>query len=134
MFILVDASVFYAFFNVKDIFHIPAQKIMKEIIEHKYGVGLITDYLFDEIVTVAMRKLDKEKAIQLGNNILSSELFLEPIDDETFRQAWILFQSTSHLGFTDCTNLAFMKLFGITKIATFDKAFKNVKGIEVIDE
>ena len=44
-----------------------------------------------------------------------------------------LFEKLERLSFTDCTIVAFMKTFNIKSLATFDKEFKKIKEIQVVD-
>lgn len=131
MVIFIDASIFCAYANKDDVHHKESLEIVKSISGKEESIT--TDYIFDESVTVALRRVNKEAAISIGQIILNSETFLVPVEKNVFDKAWEIFQKTEKLSFTDCTNLAFMQTFGIGKIATFDKAFKEVKGIEVVD-
>ena len=132
MSILVDSSVFCAYANVRDVHHGAAKVIIGEIASGKHGRAVTTDYIFDESVTVALRKANKKTAVELGGFILDSELLLAEINSHVFKKAWDLFRKDGALSFTDCTSVAFMSLFGISKIATFDRDFKGVKGVEVV--
>ena len=132
MTILIDASLLYAYSNTNDVHHTKAKEILKNILSDKYGGYLITDYIFDEVVTVAQRKAGKKTAVQLGNFILNSEIFIAEIDKNIFENSWRLFQETEDLSFTDCTNIEFMKIFGIENIATFDTDFEGIEGIKVV--
>lgn len=132
MTIFVDASVFCAYANLDDVHHQKAKKIMNNIVSGKYGHGITTDYIFDETVTVVLRRIDKKNAAEVGNLILHSEINLVGIDPMAFQRAWELFQKTENLSFTDCTSIAFMRMFGIQNIATFDKEFSKIRDIQVV--
>ena len=132
MAILIDTSVFIAYSNTDDVHHEKALKIIKDIVSKKYGNPLISDYIFDEIVTVSSRKTGKKMAINIGNVILDSEIVMIKVDKIIFQDAWAIFQSEENMSFTDCTNIATMRMFNITHIATFDKAFGKIKNIEVV--
>ena len=134
MTVLIDASLFYAYSNIRDVHHLKAKEILKDILSDKYGGYLTTDYIFDEVVTVTERKTDKQNSLEIGNFILNSSILIAEIDKSVFNEAWKVFQETKNLSFTDCTNIAFMRIFGIEKIATFDKGFKGINGIEVVDK
>ena len=133
MAILIDASVFCAYANFRDIHHKNSIKIMQEIESQKYGRSVTTDYIFDETVNVIARKHNKKSAIEIGEHILNSEIFFAKVDESVFKKAWKLFQDEKGFSFTDCTIIAFMETFGIYEIATFDKEFKKLKNIRVID-
>ena len=132
MAIFIDSSVFCAYANVRDVHHKNAKKIIEDIISGKHENGITTDYIFDETVTVIRRKANSETAIEIGRFLLDSEIFIAKIDSLAFQKSWELFQANG-LSFTDCSNIAFMNLFDISKIATFDKGFKNIKSVQVIE-
>ncbi len=133
MAILIDASVFCAYANSRDVHHESAKKVMGEVVSGKYGSGITTDYVFDETVSVIQRRLDKKSAVEVGKSILNSEIFLASIGTPVFEKAWEVFEAADGLSFTDCTSVAFIRLFNVGKIATFDKGFRGVKGIQVVD-
>ena len=132
MAILIDASVFCAYANLKDVYHSHSKQIIGDVVSGKYGDAVITDYIFDEIVTVVARKVHKEKAIQIGKFLLSSEVILTRVNTLVFEKAWEVFNGAADLSFTDCTCVAFMRLFEVKKIATFDKEFRKMGGIEIV--
>jgi len=113
--------------------HEKSKKIIKEIVSKNYGKPIITDYIFDEVVSVILRKKGKNLSIELGKYLLASEFLLVRINEMIFNNAWKLFQEKNSFNFTDCTTLEFMNFFEIDKIATFDKEFMNLKRISVID-
>ena len=134
MVVLIDASIFCAFANTDDIFHQKAKTILERLFADRDQRLVTTDYIFDESVSVVMRKAGKELAKELGRFILQSEIILMNIDDSLFPQAWELFQKTEGFSFTDCSSLAFMTLVGVPKIATFDKGFRNANNIKIIEQ
>ena len=77
---------------------------------------------------------DIEKVSKVGEALLNSTLLLK-IDEYTFNLAWSIFreQAKPRFSFTDCTSIAICKTNGITKIATFDKDFQNLKGITILE-
>ena len=133
MAIFIDSSVFCAYANSRDVHHSKASSIMQEIVSEKYGSGIITDYIFDETMTVALRRTSKGVAVELGNFMLNSEILMAKITPLLFQKAWELFQKPNNFSFTDCTIIAFMNTFGIDKIATFDKEFKSQKNFTIVD-
>ena len=132
MAIFLDASLFCAYKNKDDIHHEDSIKIVESIQNRHHGEPVTTDYIFDEVVSVLLRKAGKTVAIDVGDLILNSGILMFCVDKMVFEAALKIFQSAEGLSFTDCTNVAFMQLFGIEKIATFDKGFLGVKGIVVI--
>ena len=130
MAVFIDASVFCAFANQNDVHHQKAVSILERLANDEQ---ITTDYVFDELVSVIMRRAGKDKSLEFGNALLNSEVFIAKIDSSTFQNAWGFFKDTEKFSFTDCTILAFMKSLKIKKLATFDKEFKNVKWIDVVD-
>ncbi len=131
--LFIDSSVLFAFASLRDVHHTKATKIMGLVVSNMYDSVLINDYVFDEVISVILRKLGKKDAVEIGSHILDSEIFVAKIDQETFQKSWDLFRQLEGFSFTDCSILAFMKTFGINKIATFDKEFKKIDWLEVID-
>ncbi|MFQ5871625.1 MAG: PIN domain-containing protein, partial [Candidatus Geothermarchaeales archaeon] len=56
-----------------------------------------------------------------GQHILHSDIVMERVDGQTFKEAWNLFQKLGKLSFTDCTSLVLMRKRRIRNIATYDK-------------
>ncbi|MEK6963918.1 MAG: PIN domain-containing protein [Nanoarchaeota archaeon] len=130
MTLLLDSSVLCAFINPKDVHHLQARTLMQAVLSSQYGNVLFTDYIFDETVTVLLRKVSKDAALEMGTYLLQSGFAMAPIESSVFNDAWKLFQQLE-MSFTDCTSLAFLKSFKVEYIATFDKGFRN-KGVKVV--
>ena len=131
--ILLDASFIIAFDNERDVHHNKTLPIWIKIANGEYGQYFISDYIFDEISGVSLRKIGKEKTINLCNKIIR-DIPIINIDQHIFDEAWIIFEKTKlNLSFTDCTNLVLLKLMSSKKIATFDKGFNDIKDVELIN-
>ena len=132
--IFLDSSFLIAYYNSTDKHKNKALDIMDNLIADKYGTPYISDYVFDEIVTILfVRNKDKSIATTLGE-ILRESLEIINVNEELFGNAWTLFrnQKDTNFSFTDCTNLAIMQYKGILQIATFDEDFTKSKGIKVV--
>lgn len=133
--IILDSSFLIAIEVKEDEHHNKAILIRDKIINEEFGEIFISDYIFDETITVSFKKIkDLKKVVEIGE-ILMQLGGLFKVEEETFGEAWALFknQKATHFSFTDCTILALMKEKGIRNIATFDKDFKKIKDINVID-
>ena len=131
--IFIDANIFIAYDNEKDVHHNQAKKLFEEIENGKYDHYFTSDYVFNEVVGVTLRKLSKERAIILGNQILQS-IFIINIDDHLLKQAWQQFsKSDLKLSLVDYTNVVICKATNALFIATFDKEFDKIEGIKRID-
>ena len=132
--ILLDSSFIVAYLNEVDENHTKALQIAEDIDKGKYGTPVITDYIFDEVITVMLIKVrDIEKVSEVGEALLNSTLLLR-VSEHTFNLAWSIFkeQDKPNFSFTDCTSIATCKVNRITKIATFDKDFQNLKEYIII--
>jgi predicted nucleic acid-binding protein len=124
--IILDTSFLIAFYNKRDSRHREALKIFDEIANDKL---VISDYIFDEVVTFLRAKVPWI-AQEVGENILEN-LNVIRANDEDFRTAWELFNKFDELSFTDCTTLSLSKRLKIRRVVTFDqsliRAFEKVK-------
>ena len=124
--IFLDASYLLALYNYDDIHHKRALLIAENIDANEYGQVLTSDDIFDEVVSVALRKFGKEKAQMFGKQILSSILILHG-DNHLFNAAFEIFNaSKAAFSFTDCTSQAIIDLGQMQHIATFDKLFEKL--------
>lgn len=135
MSILLDTSFIFAFFNKKDEYHEAANKIMQKLKEGLFGKIFLSDYVFDEFVTLSGSHLRFDLAAEWGQIILDSEkIELVTTEHSEFNVAWNLFKQYKELSFTDCTILAIAKQLDIDKIASFDSDFDKTKTIKRIAE
>ena len=131
--IFLDSSFLISFEVEKDSNHVKAVKIMHDILNHKYGSPVISDYIFDETVTMTLAKTDLKKAIAAGKGMKMS-YEMKKIDERLFEESWKTFadQIKTRLSFTDCTIISLMREKGIRNIATFDEDFKKIETVNVI--
>ena len=125
--IFIDANVFLAYNNTRDLLHKQAQDIWKRIEAKEFGEACTSDYVLNEVVGVTLRKQGKEKAVLLGIQIQKT-IPLINIDDHLLKKAWTLFEKTSYrLNLVDCTNIIVVEALKAESIATLDKEFKKTK-------
>ncbi len=130
--ILVDANILLAVLNTDDIQHKAAKDLWKEIESLKFGNFFITDYIFNEIIGVTFRKYGKNRARKIGQHIIET-IHILIIDQKELYYSWQFFiKSNLKLNLVDCTNLSALNTYETRQIATFDKEFNKVKGIEVV--
>ena len=132
--IFIDSSVYVAFYNKDDSQHQKAVGVLEKVASGNFGNEVTSDYVFDETVTVTLsRTKDKKTAINAGSHILESTHLLD-VHGHVFDASWKLFKENDDgLSFTDSSAIALMNLFNIEHIATFDRAFKSIEGIKVVD-
>lgn len=131
--IFIDANILIALDNIKDVHHKKAVALVNQIEEGAFGEVFTSDYVFNEVIGYTYRKNGKKRAAKIGENMINS-IIIDSVDELMLEAAWNYFKSTTlGLNLVDSTNLISMKKFGANKIATFDKEFKKVKGIKVIN-
>ncbi|MBI2583151.1 MAG: type II toxin-antitoxin system VapC family toxin [Candidatus Aenigmarchaeota archaeon] len=132
--VLIDTNIFVSYYNKRDVEHERASKIMPEIFDGRFGKPIVSDYIFDEIITVCLARLkDKEHVKKIGSDMLSTDIIFVKVSENVFSEAWKFFLSTDKtFSFTDCTNIALLKIYNIDSIATFDSEFKKVKDVKVV--
>ena len=132
--ILLDSSFLIAYLNETDINHAKALRIAKDIDDGKYGPTIITDYIFDEIITVMLYKNRKLKQVAEAGEILLRANRLFSIDQDTFDLSWETFkeQKRTMLSFTFYSCIAVSSVNGISKVVTFDGEFRRSEGLFVI--
>jgi predicted nucleic acid-binding protein len=132
--ILLDSSLIVAYSNEADENHTKALRVMEDIDRGRYGSPIITDFVFDEVMTVMLFKTkDLSRTAELGETLLSANLLFK-VDGELFNLAWKTFkeQRGPNLSFTDCTSIAVCRENGIPNIATFDEDFRRFGQLRVV--
>ncbi len=130
--VFLDASYFLALYNENDVHHKKSRALAEKIDTNEYGQAVTSDYIFDEAVSVTLRKFGKEKAQALGKQILGS-VFMVQCDRHIFDAAFRIFNSSKDaFSFTDCVSQAIMDLAEIKFIATFDRLFEKLN-VEVLN-
>ncbi len=132
--ILLDSSVIIAYRNEDDVRHPDALRLFAELQKGRYAGALVTDYVILETVTAVKRLMGHDAAVETGEALLNSGDISVMRSTQLLPHAWREFKARSgtNLSFVDASSLAAMKLSGASRIATFDREFRKVKGIEVV--
>ena len=132
--IFLDSSYIVAYYNENDENHDKAIHLMNELTSGTYGEFIISDYIFDEIVTVALIRLKELAKIKIGNDVQFFSNILS-VEENVFDFSWDIFakQKNTKFSFTDCSIIALMREYKIRDIATFDEDFKKIKEINVVN-
>ena len=111
--VFIDSSFLVAYHHVGDPFHRQVRNLMEtEMEEHIPLKFFITDYVFDEFVTLIMKRTSKKQAIQRGQTLLHDRRFeVERINSRYFDKAWEIFRDFADKmwSFTDCTSYVWMR-------------------------
>src|SRR5215472_12188531 len=118
--IFLDSSFLIAFEVETDTNHAKARVLMREIADLAHGPAVISDYIFDEVVTVTLaRTKSVAKARLVGDSMLKSFKILR-VSDDLFQAAWARFkeQKDTRFSFTDSTTTELMHQNDLKTIAT----------------
>ncbi|MEW5996458.1 MAG: PIN domain-containing protein [Candidatus Micrarchaeota archaeon] len=122
---LLDTSFLVAYYDKRDQNHPAAVRLVGELETGKFGRLIISEYVFDELMTILKKFVGKAKAAEKGRDILNSLDFLQA-DSKVFQLGWELFKKSEGLSFTDCYLVAAMKHYNIEYLATFDSGFHGI--------
>ena len=134
MTVLIDTGVFYADHDIDAARHAAAERALTAVFEGAYGQPYLTDFIFDEAVTVTLvRTGSHDGAVSLGRRLRGvgeypSVYELLRVDQATFDAAVELFETYDDQGlsFTDATSVAVCDRVGIDQILSFDDDFDGV--------
>jgi predicted nucleic acid-binding protein len=133
--ILLDTSFIVSYLNEADQNHGKALAIAEAIDRGDYGASAITDYIYDEVMTVMLnRTKDLKRTVAEGDKLLGLSLF--KVDALIFGRTRDIFksQSDAKLSFTDCSTIAVSEIHAIPRLASFDAEFKKVAGLKLVDK
>ncbi|MCZ7396741.1 MAG: PIN domain-containing protein [Candidatus Methanoperedens sp.] len=132
--IFLDSSAIIAYKNADDVNHKKAVEIFQKLNEGKYGIGIISEFIFSEVTTVLALRKSIDAAKEVGNVLLNAKEIEIMKASDVFERAWEIFinQENTALSFVDASNLACMEQKRIKKIATFDKDFLKISEVEAV--
>jgi len=132
--IFLDSSFLIALEVATDQNHEKARIMRDKIIVGEFGDAIISDYIFDETVTVTLNKTKDMKKTKLVGENLKKSAEIKMTDRDIFEDSWEIFanQKKTKFSFTDCTILSIMLKDGVKNLATFDKEFEKIEGIRII--
>jgi predicted nucleic acid-binding protein len=130
--ILVDTSALVALADADDHDH---EAVREWFAGHAKNTRLvITDYVFDECMTLMKSKFGTEAAISFGHRIRSSAFCqFVPLTPQDEAATWQVFDqySDKDWSYTDCSCLAVMRRLGIDQALTTDHHFRQM-GVTVV--
>ena len=134
--IFVDSDVVIAYNLIEDEQHQKAIKVFERISAGNYGDMVISEYNIIEVATVIGLKESYSKSIEVCEILMDAKEVKIVKGDLIFSDSWKEFKLHRNLklSFIDASNLVAMRQLGIDSIATFDKKFKRIEGIKVIDK
>ncbi len=121
--IFIDTSFLVAFYNKGDENHLKAREFIRNGNEHLY---VITDYIFDEFLTVLLVRRNKALSVEAGVKLLTDrDIRLLRINADVFAKAWEIYRlfKDKQWSFTDCTSYVLMKNLSMDAGLSFDAHF-----------
>ena len=131
--IVLDSSFLIAFHNPKDAHHAAASVVMERFLAGEWGKGLLLEYVFLEVVTVVMLRLDLAAATGAGRILLEAEeLEFVPCSDH-FLETLDRFsrQNGTRLSFVDAALAQAARKRADGQILTFNAEFRKLPGLRV---
>ena len=125
--VFADTSFLVSYYNEHDRNHKDARAITKSL-EGENILWVISDYIFDEFLTVLLVRRNKQFAIEIGQAILDDpNISVVIIEKEVFNKAWKLFRRNKNQvwSFTDSTSYILIKKLKITEAVSFDQHFRE---------
>ncbi|MDI3280183.1 MAG: PIN domain-containing protein [Bacillota bacterium] len=123
-YVFVDTSAWYAYINAGDPDHGRVRSAMEELA----GRLLTSNYVFDELITLVLRRLGHQAAIKVGRALLNpAEVVMERVRAVDEQKAWEFLQRRpdTRYSFTDCTSFALMQRLGLKRALALDDHFRQ---------
>lgn len=124
MSLLVDTSALVAYAHRGDTNHSRAADLLQRGAAGEFGALYLSDYIFDETVTLLRARAGLRRAAEFGTLLLHSELEMARVEPPEFEDAWTRFRKLD-MSFTDCTSLALVESRNLSGILTFDRGFRG---------
>ncbi|UXD21728.1 nucleotide-binding protein [Ignicoccus pacificus DSM 13166] len=121
--ILLDTGVILAAFNKRDVNHSKCKRLMVRILKGELGVPAVTDYVIDEVLSYASRRLGREGCLKLGSLFFEKNAFrVIPTTLDIVIKAWEIYKERAPaLSFTDSTLLQVAKTYKVDYLVTLDR-------------
>ncbi|WP_324663815.1 type II toxin-antitoxin system VapC family toxin [Haloarcula sediminis] len=134
MTVVVDSGVFYAQADRGAGRHDTAVTAVSTILRGEHGQPYVTDYIYDETVTLTLTRTDSHaEAMRVGRRLRGDgdfpELFqLRNLSNAVFEAAVDIFEryDDQQLSFTDATTVAFTETHDIDTVLSFDDDFDGL--------
>ncbi len=133
--VIADTSGLYAVVDRRDPHHVSAARFLRSL--QAPGSLLISNHVFDEVMTLAKVRLGMQVAVQLGLRLRNSRLVEHVIFSPAQEAAtWRIFTNfrDKDWSYTDCACLALAQEQGIQQAFSFDHHFRQMGLIVLPDD
>jgi predicted nucleic acid-binding protein len=123
--VFTDTSYLLALEFKSDQNHQVAQKHWQNLQQLSFSL-IITSYVFDETVTYINSRERHDRAVQIGEMLLSSpSVEIVHVNEDLFFEGWTIFQKyhDKRYSLTDCISFVVMRQKHLDTALTFDKHF-----------
>lgn len=129
--IFVDTGAWFAAFVPNDPDHAAADGWLAQNREPL----LTTDYIVDELLTLLRKRHEHQRAVRLGESLLSGAVAqLEWVTPADVQAAWEVFRAFDDKGwsFTDCVSRVVIERLDIRTAFAFDAHFRQFGNVVVV--
>ena len=133
MTVIVDTGVLYADHDTDASRHDAATRAVEAIYDGEFGQPYVSDYIYDEAVTLTLKRSDVEAAKVLGKRIRGVDPYpttyeMRSISAAVFADAVSVFEryDDQQLSFTDASTVALCERHAIDAVVSFDDDFDGV--------
>jgi len=134
MTVLVDTGVLYADHDRDATRHEAAGDALETVYDGEFGHPYISDYVYDEAVTLTRRRTNSvDAAIRLGERLRGVGEYpavyaLEHVSVAVFQAAMTTFEryDDQSLSFTDATTIALLDRLDLDRVLSFDDDFDGI--------
>jgi hypothetical protein len=134
MTVFLDTGVLYADHDTDATRHEVAAEALEAVYDGELGQPYISDYVFDEAITLTRRRTNSFPAAKRLSDRLRGEEEYPPVFEmlqvsaAVFADAVTIFEryDDQELSFTDATIVALMERHGIEQVLSFDDDFDGV--------
>ncbi|OED30409.1 type II toxin-antitoxin system VapC family toxin [Methanosphaera sp. WGK6] len=132
--IFLDSSFIIALVNENDDLHEKAKELVKTKILQENEI-YISNLIINEVITVVGNIINTNVAIDTYNLLVELCIILNEYKENNFNNNVINYYSfyKNKLSFVDCSRLELMKIYDIPYLVSYDKEFKRVNEIELIN-
>jgi predicted nucleic acid-binding protein len=126
--LFADTSAWYAVYDQLDSNHLTAQALLQAQVQRRVQFCM-TDYIWDETLTLIRTRLGYRPAVACGEWLLSSPVIrLIRIEPDLWNDAWALFRryDDKEFSFTDCTSFVVMQRYHLVDAFAFDHHFEQM--------
>jgi predicted nucleic acid-binding protein len=133
--IVVDSSFLIGFYNDRDAHHESARALMRDLLAGRWGKGLLLEYVFLEVVTVLLLRVNRVAATDVAQILLEAEELEFVPCSEFFSETVTKFtkQVKTRLSFVDMAIalVAGDRTEGL--VLSFDEEFRKLPAIHLAE-